>query len=130
MIGAYSSLADEFLIGLAGFTFLFFTLPLLFTPLAWAKVMGFQIPAHTDLAVYFGRSLGVVAAASNYLALRAALTGEGLRGVVAFIAALAALMIVIHAWGAYKKIQPLSETLEIGLWAAITIAALAVYPAA
>ncbi len=128
MIGAMSGYASEFLIGLAGFTFLFFTLPLLFVPLQWARVMGFQIPAHTDLAVYFGRSLGVVAAASNYLALRAALTGAALAEVVAFIAALAAMMIAIHAWGAYKKIQPMSETLEIALWVAITLAALAVYP--
>ena len=128
MIGPYSGFADEFLIGLAAFTFLFFTLPLLFAPLRWGKLMGFQIPAHTDLAVYFGRSLGVVAAASNYLALRAALTGAALAEVVAFIAALAAMMVAIHAWGAYKKIQPLSETLEIGLWVAIALAALAVYP--
>ncbi len=115
MIGAYSGYADEFLIGLAAFTLLFFTLPLLFVPLRWGRLMGFQIPAHTDLAVYFGRSLGVAAAASNYLALRAAL---------------AAMMVAIHAWGAYKKIQPVSETLEIVLWVAIGLAALAVYPGA
>lgn len=49
---------------------------------------------------------------------------------IVFVAALAAMMIVIHAWGAYKKIQPMSETLEIGLWVAIALAALALLPSA
>lgn len=128
MIGHWSAFADEFLIGLASLTFVLFTIPLLLTPLRWARVMGFTIPAHTDLAAYFGRSVGALAAAANYLALRAGLTGEGVATVVGFLAAVAAMMVLIHAWGAYKKIQPLSETLEIGFWILIGLASLGVYP--
>jgi hypothetical protein len=98
--------------------------------LRWAKLMGFQIPAHTDLAVYFGRSVGALAAATNFLALHAGLSGRAVPDVLLFIVAISVMMVAIHAWGAYKKIQPLSETLEIGFWIAMGLAALAMMPAA
>ena len=107
-IGMWSGYSDEFLIGLAALTFVFFTIPLLLVPLRWAKLMGFEIPAHTDLAVYFGRSVGALAAATNFAALRAGLSGAGAAEIIGLIAAIAVMMILIHAWGAYKKIQPLS----------------------
>ena len=130
MIGQWSSHADEFLIGLAAITFVLFTIPLLFVPMRWAKLMGFQIPSHTDLAVYFGRSVGALAAATNVIAMRAGLTGVGVGVIIALIIAIAAMMVLIHAWGAYRKIQPLSETLEIGFWILMALAGLAVYPGA
>lgn len=128
MVGAFSGFAEEFLIGLAALTFLFFTIPLLFVPLRWAKLMGFQIPAHTDLAVYFGRSVGAVAFAANFLALHAGLSGRAVADTILFVAAIAVAMTAIHIWGAIKKIQPLSETLEIGFWILIFLVALAVLP--
>ena len=130
MIGMWSGYADEFLIWLSALTFVFFTIPLLAVPLRWAKLMGFQIPAHTDLAVYFGRSVGALAASVNFLALHAGLSGRAVFDVLIFIVAIAAMMVLIHAWGAYRKIQPLSETLEIGFWIAMGLAALAVLPSA
>ncbi len=129
MVGMWSGYADEFLIGLAALTFVLFTIPLLLVPMRWGRLMGFQIPAQTDLAVYFGRSVGALAAATNFIALRAGLSGEGVAEIVALIVAIAVMMVFIHAWGAYKKIQPLSETLEIGFWIAMALVALAVLPA-
>jgi hypothetical protein len=129
MIGLWSDCAEEFLIALAAVTFFFFTIPLLIVPLRWAKMMGFQIPAHTDLAAYFGRSVGALAAAINFLALHAGFSGRAVPDVLLLIVAISALMVGVHAWGAYKKIQPLSETLEIGFWILIGLAALAVMPA-
>lgn len=125
----WSQYAEEFLIGLAALTFLFFTIPLLLVPMRWAKLMGFEIPTHTDLAVYFGRSVGALAASINFLALHAGLSGRAIPNVLLLIVAISAMMVLIHAWGAYKKIQPLSETLEIGFWILMGLAALAVMPA-
>ncbi|OFX06184.1 MAG: hypothetical protein A3E78_14865 [Alphaproteobacteria bacterium RIFCSPHIGHO2_12_FULL_63_12] len=130
MIGIWGGYADEFLIWLSALTFVLFTIPLLLVPLRWAKLMGFQIPAHTDLAVYFGRSVGALAAAMNFAAMRAGLSGAGAAEMIGLIIAISAMMVLIHAWGAYKKIQPLSETLEIGFWIAMGLVALAVLPAA
>lgn len=130
MIGIWGGYADEFLIWLSALTFVLFTIPLLLVPLRWAKLMGFQIPAHTDLAVYFGRSVGALAAAMNFAAMRAGLSGAGAAEMIGLIVAISVMMVLIHAWGAYKKIQPLGETLEIGFWIAMGLVALAVLPAA
>lgn len=128
MVGVFSSYAEEFLIGLAALTFVFFTIPLLLVPLKWARLMGFEIPTHTHLAVYFGRSVGSVAFAANFLALHAGMSGRAVPDTILFIAAIAVMMTIIHVWGAVRKIQPLSETLEIGFWIFMFFAALAVMP--
>lgn len=92
--------------------------------------MGFEIPSHTDLAVYFGRSVAALAAAVNFLALHAGLSGRAVFDVLIFIIAIATMMTIIHVWGAIRKIQPISETLEIGFWILIGLAALGVLPPA
>lgn len=130
MIGMWSAYADEFLIGLSALTFFLFTIPLMLFPLKWARLMGFEIPAHTDLAVYFGRSVAALAASVNFLALHAGLSGRAVFDVLIFIVVIAIFMTLIHVWGAIRKIQPLSETLEIGFWILMGLAALAVLPPA
>ena len=37
-------------------------------------------------------------------------------------------MVVLHIYGAIKKIQPITETLEIGLWVGLLFLSLAFYP--
>lgn len=128
MIGMWSGFADEFLTYLSAATFLFFAVPLTLTPLKWARFMGFQIPSHTDLAVYFGRSVGGLVTAINVTAFRAGRSGEGVETALGLIVGIAVMMFFVHVWGAIKKIQPLSETLEIGFWIALGFTALAVWP--
>ena len=129
MIGMWSGYSDEFLTFLSAATFLFFAVPLTLTPLRWARFMGFKIPSHTDLAVYFGRSVGGLVTAINVMAFRAGRTGEGVETALCLILGIAVMMFFVHLWGAIKKIQPLSETLEIAFWIALGLAALAVWPA-
>ena len=42
--------------------------------------------------------------------------------------AVAALMTVVHTWGALQRIQPISETLEIGMYAGLGVLAVLFYP--
>ena len=49
MIGIYSAHSQIFLLVLASITTLFFALPLLLVPLAWARLMQWRIPMETDL---------------------------------------------------------------------------------
>ncbi len=128
MIGMFSGYADEFLIWLSALTAVLFAIPLLIDPMRWASILGWRIPAHTDLAVYLGRSLSVVAIAINAACIRAGLTGVAIAELVSIVIVISVLMVFIHAWGAFRKIQPLSETIEIGFWFAIALGALAVYP--
>ena len=60
--------------------------------------------------------------------LRAALTGIGLVFTFQVLIAVAALMTVVHVWGALQRIQPISETLEIGMYAGLGILAVLFYP--
>lgn len=130
MIGVWSEHAQAFLLVATILSAAGLSLPIFLVPLAWARRFGWTIPEHTDLAVYFGRSLGVLAVTINLLTLRAALTGEALLPAFEVTLVVSLLMVVIHAYGAIRRVQPVSETIEIGFWAAIVLFALACWPTA
>ena len=129
MIGAWSAHAQQFLLVATVLSALGLSLPIFLMPLAWARRFGWTIPDHTDLAVYFGRSLGALAVTINLLTLRAALTGEALVPAFEVTLVVSLLMVVVHVYGAVRRVQPVSETIEIGFWAAIALLALACWPA-
>ena len=74
MLGLWSANAADFLLILTLATTLVFALPIFLVPLTWARLMAWQIPQQTDLAVYFGRCLGAFILILEALMLRAALT--------------------------------------------------------
>lgn len=129
MLGLWSANAADFLLILTLATTLVFALPIFLVPLTWARLMAWQIPQQTDLAVYFGRCLGAFILILEGLMLRAALTGEAMHTAFELLAATATMMIVVHVYGALKRIQPLSETLEIGFYALLLLLTLMFWPA-
>jgi uncharacterized membrane protein YsdA (DUF1294 family) len=128
MIGIWGSHAQAFLFVLMIVTTAAFALPIFLAPLAWARRFGWRIPEHTDLAVYFGRCLGAFILIVELLMLRAAFTGTGLVFTFQVLVAVAVLMTIVHIWGALQGIQPISETLEIGMYAGLGLLAVAFYP--
>ena len=56
-------------------TTLFFALPIFIAPLRWARLMGWTIPEHEHLAIYFGRCLGAFILVVEASMLRSATTG-------------------------------------------------------
>ncbi len=128
MVGTWGSHAQAFLLALMLVTSAAFALPIFLAPLAWARRLGWRIPEDTDLAIYFGRCLGAFILVIELLMLRAALTGTGLVFTFQVLIAVAALMTVVHVWGALQRIQPISETLEIGMYAGLGILAVLFYP--
>lgn len=129
MLGLWSANAADFLLFLTLATTLVFALPIFFVPLTWARLMTWQIPQQTDLAVYFGRCLGAFILILEALLLRAALTGEAMHTAFELLVATATMMIVVHVYGALKRIQPLSETLEIGFYVLLLLLTLMFWPA-
>ena len=129
MVGLWSTHAQGYLLILMSVTTLVFGLPIFLAPLTWARVLGWRVPADTDLAVYFGRCLGAFILIVEALMLRAGLTGEGLAFTFQVLAAVGALMVVVHVWGAVRRVQPLSETLEIGMYAGLLVLTVMFYPA-
>ena len=128
MIGVWSGHAHAFLLVATVLSALGLSLPIFLAPLAWARRFGWTIPDHTELAVYFGRSLGALAVTINLLTLRAALTGAALATAFEVTLVVSVLMVVVHVYGALRRVQPVSETIEIGFWAAIALLALACWP--
>ena len=129
MLGLWSANAADFLLILTLATTLVFALPIFLVPLTWARLMAWQIPQQTDLAVYFGRCLGAFILILEALMLRAALTCEAMHTAFELLAATATMMIVVHVYGALKRIQPLSETLEIGFYVLLLLLTLMFWPA-
>ena len=71
MLGLWSVHAPQYLLILTLLTTLVFALPIFCIPLVWARLMGWTLPAHTDLAVYFGRCLGAFILILEAMMLRA-----------------------------------------------------------
>lgn len=128
MLSIWSDSAADYLLVLTVVTTLAFALPIFLVPLTWARLMGWRIPTQTDLAVYFGRCLGAFILILEAMMLRAALTGEAIHTVFELLAATALMMIVVHVYGALRRIQPLSETLEIGFYAGLLLLTLLFWP--
>jgi hypothetical protein len=129
MIGIWGTHAAGFLLAVVAVTTPVFALPIFLVPLAWARRFGWRIPEHTDLAVYFGRCLGAFVLVLELMMLRAGLTGASIVPVYQMLIAIAAFMVVVHIWGALQRIQPLSETLEIGMYSGLGLLAVLFYPA-
>lgn len=128
MIGLWSAHAQTYLLVLSIATTLVFALPIFLVPLLWSRVMQWTLPEHTDLAVYFGRCLGAFILIVEGLMLRAALTGEALVTTFEVLAAVALLMVVVHIYGALRRIQPWTETLETGFYAGMFVLTLLFWP--
>jgi hypothetical protein len=129
MTGIWAESAQRFLLILAATTTLFFAIPIFVAPLKWAKLMLWRVPADTDLAIYFGRCLGAFILIVEILAFRAGLNGTGLLFSFQVFMMVWLFMIAVHVWGWFKGIQPITETLEIGLWIVLLLLTLAFWPA-
>jgi hypothetical protein len=128
MLGLYSSHAQTYLLVLAIATTAVFALPIFLCPLAWARLMRWRIPDDIDLTVYFGRCLGAFILIVEALMLRAALTGEALLTTFEVLAGVALFMIAVHLHGAVRRIQPWTETLEIGFYCGLLACTLLFWP--
>lgn len=128
MIGIWSANAQQFLLVLGLATTLFFAIPIFAVPLTWARLMLWRIPEETHLAIYFGRCLGAFVLMMEILILRAAFYGTGITAVFEIMMIIWIFMTVVHVWGWLQKIQPITETIEIGFWLLLIALTLAFWP--
>jgi len=123
-----SSKSSAFLIGAGATGLVAFAMPLLLSPLRWARALRWRVPDDTDLTVYLGRSLGAVAVAISVGALRAARRPEEHRIIFEMGFLTGALLAAVHLWGALLRRQPWTETAEIAFWSAMAAGALLTSP--
>ncbi len=128
MVGFWAAYAPVFLVLLALVTMATLGLPMLVSPLAWARVLGWWIPAERRLALYFGRCLASVVCMLCWGAVRAALHPHEAPLFFDLLTGSSALMIAVHVHGALRRLQPRAETYEIAAWVALLAAALVFRP--
>lgn len=128
MIGMWNEFSQNYLMTLMIATTVVFVIPIFFVPLTWAKLMQWTIPKETELTLYFGRCLGSFGFVLEYFTYQAATTGIGESLVFQFWIIFCFFMVGLHIYGAIKKIQPITETIEIGLWVTLIFLGLAFYP--
>ncbi len=128
MIGAWQAHATFYLV-VAGIAMLAgFGIPLLVAPTTWARMFRWEVPPSGTLVTFLGRSLGVFICVVATYALRAAVTPQAQPFFLELMLWLVAGMIVLHVYGAIKRAQPITETVEIALWVVLVLATLAFYP--
>ncbi|MFZ6049932.1 hypothetical protein ACFW0H_27875 [Pseudomonas sp. CR3202] len=130
MLGYYAQYSKEYIATLMVVTTLFFALPILISPLAWARAMRWTIPEHQHLAIYFGRCLGAFILIVEITMLRSVTTGTSYSYSFDILFLVFTLMFVVHVYGAIRRIQPITETLEIGFWVILFVLNVLFYPAA
>jgi hypothetical protein len=96
-----------------------FGLPLYFAPLRWARIFGWWLPDDPRLTRYFGRCVGGLILVLAGFALWAASRVDLQPAALAIATGGATAMIPIHIVGAVEKSQPVSETIEIGVWVGV-----------
>ena len=128
MIGMYSSHSQLYLLVLASLTTLFFALPLLLVPLTWARLMRWKMPEETDLAVYFGRCLGAFVVGVDLMGFLGAFYPQRQQAIFEVLYFVSISMIAVHVYGAWRKIQPMTETIEIAFYALLLLLTLLFQP--
>lgn len=61
--------------------------------------------------------------------MHAGLTGNDIEVAFQILTASATLMVIVHVVGAVQRVQPLTETIEIGFWLAMAVLGVLFYPA-
>ena len=128
MIGSLSEFSGTYLQALGLGSIVLLGVPLVVAPLSWARVLRWPLPAETRLAVYLGRCLGSVICVLSVFAFVAAATPAVQPFFFQIVLANVVLMVAVHTWGAARKIQPMSESLETFAWLAILVVGGLCYP--
>ena len=129
MIGVWQVHAATYLI-VAGIAMLLaFGIPLLVVPMTWARIFRWEIPPPGQLVTFLGRSLGLFVCVIGLYAVRVAAIPLAQPFFFELMLWLFVGMIGLHVYGAIKRAQPVTETIEIALWVALFLVTLAFYPA-
>ena len=129
MIGIWQAYAAPYLVVVGIATLIGFGVPLLVAPMAWARIFRWEIPPPGQLVVFLGRSLGISLCVLGGYAFRAAAIPAARPIYFELMLWLLVGMLALHVYGAIKRAQPITETVEIALWVILLLATLAFYPA-
>jgi hypothetical protein len=128
MIGLWQSYSDVYLV-VAGVAMLAaFGLPLLLVPIRWARAFRWEVPQPRNLVVFLGRSMGIMISLLAIFAFKVTGIPAAKPFFFDLMLWLFVAMIALHVYGALRRIQPVTETLEIVLWIILFLITLGFYP--
>jgi hypothetical protein len=105
-----------------------FGIPLLVVPLRWARAFRWEVPQPDNIVVFLGRSLGIFISLLAVFAFKVTSSPAAKPFFFDLMLWLFVAMIALHAYGAIRRTQPITETIEILLWAALFLITLCFYP--
>ncbi|PWB51447.1 MAG: hypothetical protein C3F13_13475 [Anaerolineales bacterium] len=106
-----------------------FGLPLILAPMSFLRLFRWEIPEQKALAISLGRSLGVFIAIMAIFAFKAAQTPAAQLFFFDLMLWIFGAMLLLHIYGALRKVQPVLETAEIFMWLVLGLVTLGFYPA-
>jgi hypothetical protein len=128
MIGIWKSFSDIYL-NIAGVAMLIsFGIPLLLVPLRWARALRWEVPQPENLVVFLGRSMGILISLLAIFAFKVTCTPAAQPFFFDLMLWLFVSMFALHVYGAIRKTQPITETVEILLWVVLFLITLCFYP--
>ena len=128
MIGSLSAYSSLYLQALGLGSIVLLGVPLVVAPLAWGRAVGGPLPAVSGLGVYLGGCVGGVFCVVAMFAFGAAATPAVQPFFFQIVLANVTLMVVVHAWGAVRRIQPTFETIETFAWLGLLVVGALCYP--
>jgi hypothetical protein len=128
MIGIWKSYSDSYLY-IAGVSMLItFGIPLLVVPLRWARAFRWEVPQPENLVAFLGRSMGILISLLAVFAFKVTYTPAAKPFFFDLMLWLFVSMFALHVYGAIRKTQPITETVEILLWVVLFLITLCFYP--
>jgi hypothetical protein len=129
MIGIWQAYADIYLMVAGAAMLLGFGLPLTLAPIYWAHLFRWELPSHKKFTLFLERSVGIFIIVMSIFAFIASQRGTVvMRFYFDMMLVTFAGMILLHVYGAIRRIQPTTENLEIILWVVLSIVTLLFYP--
>ncbi len=128
MVGIWSMYNGIFLI-VAGVAMLIsFGIPLMLAPVGWARLFRWEIPQPRNLVIFLGRSMGVFITIIAIFSIKVSQIPAVKPFFFDLMLWIFGGMIILHVFGAIRKSQPITETLEILLWIALSVITILFYP--
>jgi hypothetical protein len=128
MIGIWQSYVDQYLMVAGVAMLLAFGLPLIFLPVGWARLFRWEFPQSSHLVIFLERSMGMVITIVAIFAFKVIQTPVAKPFFFDLMLWIFGGMILLHVYGAVRKTQPITETIEIFLWITLSIITLCFYP--
>jgi hypothetical protein len=128
MVGMWNPYLHIYLYVLAVGMLIGFGIPLVLVPLQWARLFRWEVSQPEQLAAFLGRSVGIFVCVLSVFAFRVVNTPAVQPFYFDMLLGIISGSILIHIYGAIRRTQPITETIEILLWFFLLFATLAFYP--